>query len=63
MLAQTSPTSGGRLVGIVHSRTQTAGLHLLVLVLVFMTTDKAWIGNWIYWALTDRNYMYLQRYR
>jgi hypothetical protein len=34
-----------------------------VLSLVWVTRNGVWIGNWIYWKLTDRNYNLLQRYR
>jgi hypothetical protein len=32
----------------------------LDIVTYWVTVDEVWIGNLIYWTLTDRNYKYLQ---
>jgi hypothetical protein len=34
----------------------------LSIVTCSVTRHGVWIGNWIYWTLTNRNHNYLQRY-
>jgi hypothetical protein len=31
-------------------------IHFIILTCMSVTIDGVWLGNWIYWTLTDCNY-------